>query len=107
MAPARKAAMNPDPPSAAAKPYARAAPAIGMTWSHDPLYLYLFANVAGSLSIKLGFPVEHPATSALIALGGVVLLLLLRLARFSGFGRPNSESRLRLAARSSAIHVGS
>ena len=43
-------------------------------------YLYLFATVAGSLSIKLGFLAKHPVASALIALGGVVLLLLL--ARF-------------------------
>jgi len=40
-------------------------------------YLYLFATVAGSLSIKLGFLAKHPVASALIALGGVVLLLLL------------------------------
>ena len=40
-------------------------------------YLYLFATVAGSLSIKLGFVAEHPVASALIALGGVVLLLFL------------------------------
>jgi uncharacterized membrane protein YbhN (UPF0104 family) len=43
-------------------------------------YLYLFATVAGSLSIKLDFLAKHPVASALIALGGVVLLLLL--ARF-------------------------
>ena len=43
-------------------------------------YLYLFATVAGSLSIKLGFVAEHPVASALIVLGGVVLLVLL--ARF-------------------------
>src|SRR6202020_2874103 len=43
-------------------------------------YLYLFATVAGSLSIKLGFLAKHPVASALIALGAVVLLLLL--ARF-------------------------
>jgi uncharacterized membrane protein YbhN (UPF0104 family) len=40
-------------------------------------YLYLFATVAGSLSIKLGFVAEHPVASALIAIGGVVLLVLL------------------------------
>jgi uncharacterized membrane protein YbhN (UPF0104 family) len=40
-------------------------------------YLYLFATVAGSLSFKLGFLAEHPVASALIALGGVVLLVLL------------------------------
>jgi uncharacterized membrane protein YbhN (UPF0104 family) len=43
-------------------------------------YLYLFATVAGSLSIKLGFVAEHPVATALIAVGGVVLLILL--ARF-------------------------
>ncbi len=43
-------------------------------------YLYLFATVAGSLSIKLGFVAEHPVATALIAVGGVVLLVLL--ARF-------------------------
>ena len=43
-------------------------------------YVYLFATVAGSLSIKLGFLAEHPVASALIALGGAVLLLVL--ARF-------------------------
>jgi uncharacterized membrane protein YbhN (UPF0104 family) len=43
-------------------------------------YVYLFASVAGSLSIKLGFLAEHPVASGLIALGGVVLLCLL--ARF-------------------------
>jgi uncharacterized membrane protein YbhN (UPF0104 family) len=43
-------------------------------------YLYLFATVAGSLSIKLGFVAEHPAATALIAVGAVVLLVLL--ARF-------------------------
>ena len=40
-------------------------------------YIYLFATVAGSLSIKLGFLTEHPVASGLIALGGVVLLVLL------------------------------
>lgn len=40
-------------------------------------YLYLFATVAGSLSIKLDFLAKHPVASALIALGGVVLLVLL------------------------------
>ncbi len=43
-------------------------------------YVYLFATVAGSLSIKLDFLAEHPVASGLIALGGVVLLVLL--ARF-------------------------
>jgi uncharacterized membrane protein YbhN (UPF0104 family) len=40
-------------------------------------YVYLFATVAGALSIKLGFLAEHPLASALIALGGVVLLVVL------------------------------
>ena len=40
-------------------------------------YLYLFATVAGSLSLKLGFLAKHPFASALIAVGGVVLLVLL------------------------------
>ena len=40
-------------------------------------YVYLFATVAGSLSIKLGFLAEHPVASGVIALGGVVLLLVL------------------------------
>jgi uncharacterized membrane protein YbhN (UPF0104 family) len=43
-------------------------------------YLYLFTTVAGSLSIKLDFLAKHPVASALIAPGGVVLLLVL--ARF-------------------------
>jgi uncharacterized membrane protein YbhN (UPF0104 family) len=40
-------------------------------------YLYLFATVAGSLSIKLGFLAEHPVASGLIALGSAMLLCLL------------------------------
>jgi uncharacterized membrane protein YbhN (UPF0104 family) len=40
-------------------------------------YLHLFATVAGSLSIKLGFLAEHPVSSAVIALGSVGLLVVL------------------------------
>ena len=40
-------------------------------------YIYLFATVSGSLSIKLDFLADHPVTSAIIVLGGVVLLVLL------------------------------
>jgi uncharacterized membrane protein YbhN (UPF0104 family) len=43
-------------------------------------YLYLFATVAGSLSIKLGFIAEHPAATAAITAGAIILLILL--ARF-------------------------
>ena len=69
-------------------------------------YLYLFATVSGSLSIKLGFLADHPVASVVIVLGGVVLL------RPSGAHllaprRPSSASRSRTAARSSASHDGS
>lgn len=39
-------------------------------------YVYLFATVSGSLSIKLGFLSEHPVLSAVILLGIAVLLVL-------------------------------
>ena len=40
-------------------------------------YIYLFATVSGSLSIKLDFLADHPFASVVIVLGGVVLLVLL------------------------------
>jgi len=40
-------------------------------------YIYLFATVSGSLSIKLGFLANHPVASVIIVLGGVALLVLL------------------------------
>jgi uncharacterized membrane protein YbhN (UPF0104 family) len=40
-------------------------------------YLYLFATVAGSLSIKLDFLADNPAAALVIVLGGIVLLVLL------------------------------
>jgi uncharacterized membrane protein YbhN (UPF0104 family) len=40
-------------------------------------YLYLFVTVSGSLSIKLDFVADHPAASAVIVLGGILLLVLL------------------------------
>jgi glycosyltransferase 2 family protein len=41
------------------------------------VYLYLFATVPRSLSIELGFVSAHPAATALIAAGCVVLVVLL------------------------------
>jgi uncharacterized membrane protein YbhN (UPF0104 family) len=41
------------------------------------LYLYLFLGVSGSFSIKLGFLSDHGALVALIAAGGIVLIVLL------------------------------
>jgi uncharacterized membrane protein YbhN (UPF0104 family) len=40
-------------------------------------YIYLFATVSGSLSIKLDFLADHPFASVVIVLGGVVLLVFL------------------------------
>lgn len=40
------------------------------------VYVYLFATVSGSLSLELGFLSAHPALSAVIVIGGVVLLVL-------------------------------
>ena len=40
------------------------------------VYLYLFATVAGSLSIELGFLSEHPVLGSVIALGGIALIVL-------------------------------
>ena len=40
------------------------------------VYVYLFATVPGSLSLELGFVSEHPALTAALALGVVLLLLL-------------------------------
>lgn len=39
-------------------------------------WVYLFATVAGSLSLEFGFLSEHPVLSAVIALGAIVLLVL-------------------------------
>jgi uncharacterized membrane protein YbhN (UPF0104 family) len=43
-------------------------------------YLYLFATVSGSLSIKLDFLADHPVAGAVIFVGAILLLVLL--ARF-------------------------
>ncbi len=40
------------------------------------VYVYLFATVSGSLSLELGFVSKHPALSALIVVGTIVLLVL-------------------------------
>jgi uncharacterized membrane protein YbhN (UPF0104 family) len=40
------------------------------------MYVYLFATVTGSLSLELGFLSKHPALSAVIIVGAVVLLVL-------------------------------
>jgi uncharacterized membrane protein YbhN (UPF0104 family) len=40
-------------------------------------YIYLFVTVSGSVSIKLDFVADHPAASALIVVGAIVLLVLL------------------------------
>lgn len=39
-------------------------------------YVYLFATVAGSLSLELGFVSKHPVASAVIVLGAIALLVL-------------------------------
>jgi uncharacterized membrane protein YbhN (UPF0104 family) len=41
------------------------------------VYIYLFASVAGSFELQLGFPHDHPFGTVLILLGGVFLLVLL------------------------------
>jgi uncharacterized membrane protein YbhN (UPF0104 family) len=41
------------------------------------VYVYLFSTVPGSLSLELGFVSEHPALTAVLALGAVVLLVLI------------------------------
>lgn len=40
------------------------------------VYVYLFATVPGSLSLELGFVSDHPALTAVIVVGAVVLLVL-------------------------------
>lgn len=40
------------------------------------VYVYLFATVAGSLSIELGFLSEHPVLGSAIALGAIALIAL-------------------------------
>ncbi len=40
------------------------------------VYVYLFATVPRSLSIEMGFVSAHPAASALIVAGGVILVIL-------------------------------
>ena len=68
-------------------------------------YIYLFATVAGSLSIKLGFvaSIQSPAASSHSA--GSCWWSFWRAS--SGFGRPNCASRSKRAARSSVSHDGS
>jgi uncharacterized membrane protein YbhN (UPF0104 family) len=41
------------------------------------VYIYLFASVAGSFELQLGFPHDHPFLTVVILLGGVFLLVLL------------------------------
>jgi uncharacterized membrane protein YbhN (UPF0104 family) len=41
------------------------------------VYIYLFASVAGSFELQLGFPHDHPFLTVLILLGGAFLLVLL------------------------------
>jgi uncharacterized membrane protein YbhN (UPF0104 family) len=41
------------------------------------VYIYLFASVAGSFELQLGFPHDHPGLTVAILVGGVVLLALL------------------------------
>jgi uncharacterized membrane protein YbhN (UPF0104 family) len=41
------------------------------------VYVYLFATVSGSLSFQFAFLADHPGLSALIFVGGVVLIALL------------------------------
>lgn len=40
------------------------------------VYVYLFATVPGSLSLELGFVSEHPALTAVLVVGAVLLLVL-------------------------------
>ena len=62
-------------------------------------YIYLFATVSGSLSLKLDFLADHPLTSVVIILGGTVLLVLL--ARFCW-----SRSKLREQLKSGGAILG-
>ena len=55
-------------------------------------YVYLFATVTGSLSLKLDFLADHPLSSVVIILGGIVLLVLL--ARFF-WGRSKLREQLK------------
>ena len=41
------------------------------------VYVYLFATVSRSLSLELGFVAKHPGLTAIIVIGGVVLLVIL------------------------------
>jgi uncharacterized membrane protein YbhN (UPF0104 family) len=41
------------------------------------VYIYLFASVAGSFELQLGFPHDHPALTVGLLLGGAFLVLLL------------------------------
>jgi uncharacterized membrane protein YbhN (UPF0104 family) len=41
------------------------------------VYIYLFASVAGSFELQLGFPHDHPWATVLLLLGGAFLLFLL------------------------------
>jgi uncharacterized membrane protein YbhN (UPF0104 family) len=41
------------------------------------VYIYLFASVAGSFELQLGFPHDHPALTTGLLLGGAFLLFLL------------------------------
>ena len=41
------------------------------------VYVYLFATVSGSLSLELEFVSKHPGLTAIIVIGGIVLLALL------------------------------
>ena len=43
------------------------------------MYVYLFATVTGSFSFEFGFVSDHPGLTALIVIGGIVLLVLLGL----------------------------
>jgi uncharacterized membrane protein YbhN (UPF0104 family) len=41
------------------------------------VYIYLFASVAGSFELQLGFPHDHPGLTVIILVGGAILLVLL------------------------------